>query len=91
MRQWIVLAAVALSLSLNVAHAANAQQGKMAACNKEAAGKKGDERKAFMSDCLSAEHAKPQTPQERMKSCSTDASGKKGDERKAFRSECLKK
>jgi hypothetical protein len=32
----------------------NAQQNKMAACNKEAGEKKGDERKAFMSQCLSA-------------------------------------
>lgn len=32
----------------------NAQQSKMATCNKEAAGKKGDERKKFMSECLKA-------------------------------------
>ena len=29
-----------------------AQQSKMKTCNAEAAGKKGDERKAFMSECL---------------------------------------
>lgn len=29
------------------------QQDKMATCNQEAAGKKGDERKTFMKDCLS--------------------------------------
>ena len=29
-----------------------AQREKMKACNQDAAGKKGDERKAFMSDCL---------------------------------------
>lgn len=29
-----------------------AQQGKMKTCNKEAEGKKGDERKKFMSECL---------------------------------------
>ncbi len=28
------------------------QQGKMKVCNKEAEGKKGDERKKFMSECL---------------------------------------
>ena len=28
------------------------QQNKMKSCNEEAAGKKGDERKAFMSSCL---------------------------------------
>lgn len=31
----------------------NGQQTKMATCNKEATGKKGDERKAFMKECLS--------------------------------------
>lgn len=30
------------------------QQNKMAMCNKEAVGKKGDERKVFMKTCLSA-------------------------------------
>jgi len=29
------------------------QQQKMTACNKSATGKKGDDRKAFMKDCLS--------------------------------------
>ena len=31
-----------------------AQQSKMATCNKDAGEKKGDERKAFMKECLSA-------------------------------------
>jgi psiF repeat len=64
------------------------QQSKMADCNKDAADKKGDERKAFMKTCLSAKKA---TQQDKMKSCNTDASGKKGDERKAFMKECLSK
>ena len=34
-----------------------AQQGKMATCNKDAGEKKGDERKAFMKECLSAKPA----------------------------------
>jgi hypothetical protein len=33
--------------------AKSAQQQKMAQCNKDAVGKKGDERKAFMKSCLS--------------------------------------
>ena len=33
---------------------ATTQQEKMTACNKSANGKKGDERKAYMKDCLSA-------------------------------------
>jgi hypothetical protein len=70
----------------------------MATCNKEAEGKKGDERKAFMKTCLSAKAepaAKPaddpkSAQQSKMKTCNADAAGKKGDERKAFISECLK-
>ena len=65
------------------------QQSKMATCNKDAEGKKGDERKAFMKDCLSA--SKQEKQQNKMKTCNADAAGKKGDERKAFMSECLKK
>jgi hypothetical protein len=61
----------------------------MATCNKEAEGKKGDERKAFMKDCLSAN--KQEKQQNKMKTCNAEAAGKKGDERKAFMSECLKK
>ncbi|MBB5390794.1 MULTISPECIES: PsiF family protein [unclassified Herbaspirillum] len=73
------------------AMAENAQQSKMAACNKDATGKKGDERKAFMKDCLSSKPAQPMTQQDKMKQCNADAAGKKGDERKAFMSSCLKK
>lgn len=68
--------------------APTAQQGKMATCNKDAEGKKGDERKAFMKECLSAKKA---TQQDKMKTCNADAKGKKGDERKAFMKECLSK
>lgn len=64
----------------------------MKTCNADATTKalKGDERKAFMSDCLKA---KPATQQEKMKTCNADATTKalKGDERKAFMSDCLKK
>ncbi len=55
----------------------------------------GDERKAFMKECLSK---KPEAPaeapknsqQSKMATCNKYASGKKGDERKQFMSECLK-
>ena len=59
----------------------------MKVCNAKAADKKGDERKKFMSECLSAEKV---SQQDRMKVCNTKAGDKKGDERKAFMSECLK-
>ena len=71
---------------------ATPQQERMKACNTQAADKKGDERKAFMSQCLKGETAKPMSQQEKMKKCNTDASAKslKGEDRKAFMSECLK-
>jgi len=91
---------------LPVAEAATEQQNKMVTCNKEATGKKGDERKAFMKECLSKKPAapaateKPAEPapaekpasaqQNKMATCNKAADGKKGDERKKFMSECLK-
>ncbi|MFJ4375933.1 PsiF family protein [Pseudomonas japonica] len=73
--------------------AATAQQEKMKTCNADATAKalKGDERKAFMSDCLKAKPAP--TQQDKMKTCNADATTKalKGDERKTFMSDCLKK
>ena len=90
-----LLLVVGLCLPFFAVHAENAQQSKMATCNKDATGKKGDERKAFMKDCLSAKpvvEEKKLTPQqEKMKSCNADAKGMKGDERKTFMSNCLKK
>ncbi|WP_374046120.1 PsiF family protein [Massilia sp. R2A-15] len=71
---------------LSAKPAMTAQQEKMKACNTDAAGKKGDERKAFMKTCLSD---KPMTQQEKMKACNTEATGKKGDDRKAFMKTCL--
>ena len=79
------------------AMAAPAQQNKMKACNEEATAKglgegKGDERKAFMKECLSAKPEKAGgTQQNKMKSCNKEAGEKnlKGDERKQFMSTCL--
>ncbi|NMM75341.1 phosphate starvation-inducible protein PsiF [Acidovorax sp. SRB_14] len=93
MKQLLSLTALGLALSLGAAHAADnatpsAQQSKMASCNTDAKGMKGDERKAFMKNCLSH---KPATQQDKMKTCNTDAKGMKGDERKAFMAQCLKK
>jgi psiF repeat len=94
MKKLLLLCAVGFTLSLGAAPAAfaadtkPAQQSKMAMCNKDAEGKKGDERKAFMKECLSAKAA-PATQQSKMKTCNAEAKGKKGDERKAFMKECL--
>jgi hypothetical protein len=67
--------------------AQQAQQQRMTQCNKDAAGKSGDERKAFMKSCLSTRPA--MTQQQKMTACNKDAAGKSGDERKAFMKECL--
>lgn len=64
MKQLLTLLGLGLSLSFGTAYAADAaapaastaktaQQSKMTTCNKDAADKKGDERKAFMKECLS--------------------------------------
>jgi len=95
---------VVLSLFLSVlvltplAGEAAGQQNKMATCNKEANEKglgegKGEERKAFMKECLSAKPVKnaKTAQQEKMKACNKEAGEKtlKGDERKKFMSTCL--
>ena len=99
MKKQFSLLALGLALSLGNAWAAShagapagdkpmtAQQNKMSMCNKEAGDKKGDERKAFMSECLKKDKM---TQQEKMKACNTQAGDKKGDERKKFMSDCLK-
>ena len=83
-----------------LAIAAPAQQNKMAACNAQANEKglgegKGDERQAFMKECMSAKQAKAVkaggTQQNKMKTCNKEAGAKglKGDERRTFMSTCL--
>lgn len=77
--------------------AAPDQQNKMKTCNAEATAKglgegKGEERKAFMKECLSAKPAKAGgTQQNKMKTCNKEAGAQnlKGDERKKFMSTCL--
>ncbi|MES2949321.1 MAG: PsiF family protein [Pseudomonadota bacterium] len=94
MNKLFTLLALGLSLSFGAAYAADAptaQQSKMGSCNKEAADKKGDERKAFMKECLSTKADAKTAQQTKMKTCNVDAKGMKGDERKKFMSECLKK
>jgi hypothetical protein len=88
MKTTITAALLSLGLLAGTAYAAEgtAQQGKMATCNKDAGEKKGDERKAFMKECLSA---KKETQQSKMGTCNKEAGEKKGDERKKFMSECL--
>ena len=95
MKKMLPLLALGLALAFGAAQADDkkeptAQQNKMGMCNKQAGDKKGDERKAFMSECLKAKPEAKTTPQqERMKQCNADAKGKTGDERKQFMSQCL--
>ncbi|UXY13997.1 PsiF family protein [Chitiniphilus purpureus] len=81
-------------IASGTAYAENAQQSKMATCNKEASTQalKGDARKQFMSTCLKKD-AKPANQQDKMGYCNKEAGAKalKGDARKAFMSDCLKK
>ena len=58
MNKLLSVVAIGLALSFGIAHAADGdtktkQQSKMGTCNTEAGDKKGDERKAFMKECLS--------------------------------------
>ncbi|MDR3452154.1 MAG: PsiF family protein [Rhodoferax sp.] len=82
---------LALSMGMGVAHAAEgaktAQQSKMATCNTDAAGKKGDERKAFMKDCLSAKPAAAAAKP----SCEQTAADKKlaGAAKTSFLKKCM--
>ncbi|MDO9417381.1 PsiF family protein [Pararhizobium sp.] len=95
MKKLLSLIAASACLSFTAAHAADkaptAQQSKMATCNADDKAKtlKGDERKAFMKECLSAKGS--ETQQTKMKTCNADTKAKtlKGDERKAFMKECL--
>lgn len=101
----LMVASVALAFAASTVFAApqaadtgakkapNAQQQRMTDCNKQATGKTGDERKAFMSSCLKGEVPAPakMTQQEKMKACNADPQAKslKGDARKQFMSNCL--
>ncbi len=97
MKKILALLAASLALSFGAAHAAEdgktKQQQKMTTCNADAKDKAltGDERKAFMKECLSAKSdAKPSS---KLGACSKEAAekGLKGDERTKYLSECNKK
>ena len=100
----LALSVAALATSSVYAKEATAQQGKMATCNKDAAAadKKGDERRAFMKECLSAKPAAAavaaapaasKSQGSKLGACSKEAAAKglKGAERNAYLSECGKK
>ena len=101
----VVAAKPAETKAVDAKAAPTAQQSKMATCNADTKAKtlKGDDRKKFMSECLSADKpvaaAKPAetkaaatAQQSKMTACNADTKAKtlKGGERKKFMSECLK-
>ena len=84
-------AATAPAFAADTAAAApNAQQEKMKACNAKAEGKSGDDRKKFMSDCLSAKPAAPAKPESKISMCNKQTAGLSGDARSKAQSECMK-
>jgi hypothetical protein len=88
----VALGAVFALAAFPAAAADNAQQDKMKACNTKAGAMKGDERKQFMSACLSGDEAtqtKLTAQQEKMRTCNQKATGINGDARKAFMKTCL--
>ncbi len=103
MKKMIALVCLGLATAVSTPAFAGAQQEKMKACNVEAKGMKGQERKDFMKKCLKKDYvlksaaaktepaAKP-SQKEKMKSCNAEAKSKKlkGDDRKKFMSSCLK-
>lgn len=84
-----LLIAAALAVLGTTAQAQTAQQSKMKSCNADAADKKGDERKAFMKQCLSAKKDGRMAQREKMKTCNRQAADKKGDDRRSFMKQCL--
>jgi hypothetical protein len=100
MKKLIALVSLGIALSVSTSAFAGAQQNKMKECNADAKQQvlKGDERKAFMRNCLKKDGdasadaaAAPSSQQKKMKSCNADAKTKalKGQQRKDFMKSCL--
>ncbi len=87
MKKLMFLIVASTMLASAPAMAENSQQDKMKACNASAADKKGDERKAYMSTCLSA---KPVKPESKMAMCNKKTAGMTKDDRAKAQSECMK-
>jgi hypothetical protein len=80
-------AAAVPAFAADTVAAPNAQQEKMKACNAKAEGKTGDDRKQFMSSCLSSKPAKPES---KISMCNKQTAGMSGDARSKAQSECMK-
>jgi hypothetical protein len=98
----LTVLSAAILLASSAFAIAGPQQERMKSCNAEAKEKalKGDDRRSFMSSCLSSgSAAKPTLTadeagalKERKKQCRTEATDKalKGEERKSFIADCVK-
>ncbi|HEY6094375.1 MAG TPA: PsiF family protein [Gallionellaceae bacterium] len=91
MKKLIALATLGFMFAVSAPAFATPQQDKMKACNKEATGKKGDERKAFMKSCLSKDGAAAPAATA-ASSCEATAAGKKlaGAAKASFIKKCEK-
>jgi len=88
MKKLLALAVLgAFGLAATPAFAADNAESKMAMCNKQTAGLKGDERSKAQSECMKATPAKPES---KMAMCNKKTAGLKGDERSKAQSECMK-
>jgi len=83
----LIMVGALTTLTAPAMAAENSQQERMKACNQEAGDKKGDDRKKFMSTCLSN---KKKASDNKMAACNTKSKGMKGDEHKKFMSDCMK-
>ena len=90
MKKLMLLIAASAMLVTAPAMAENSQQDKMKACNASAGDKKGDERKAYMSTCLSAKPAPAAKPESKMAMCNKKTAGLDKDARAKAQSECMK-
>jgi hypothetical protein len=96
---WLVAIGAALAImsasSVGAETSTNSQQEKMKECNAKATTKSlsGDERKHFMSTCLSKSgtQSSSNSQQQKMTDCNAEATTKSltGDARKAFMKTCL--
>jgi hypothetical protein len=96
MKRICALTLLGLSLVLPGAHAAEDKAaGNPGTCTKQAGNRKGDDRKAFIKECLAAKTPAAAQPggtphQSKLKACNAKAKGMLGAERKKFMMECLK-
>jgi hypothetical protein len=91
-RATIAVAALGLALAAPSVFAQNSQQSKMKTCSTQNTGKKGDDYKSAMKDCLSSAPvaaSAPMTQQQKMTACSKSSKGMKGDEYKSAMKSCL--